>query len=76
VHGNIDLFQIVRALHSASSFTRRLNGRQKKGDQNSNDRNYNQKFNKGKGSYIAPPPILTFFIINLTFQKSKKHWKP
>jgi len=67
------LLDIVRALHPASRFTGRLNRRQQKRDQNSNNRNDDEKFNKGKSSLIATPPILTFislFMEQLSFQKN------
>jgi hypothetical protein len=42
------LFEMVCALHSSCRLAGGLNSRQKDSDQNSNDRNYYQKFNKCK----------------------------
>jgi hypothetical protein len=43
-----NLFQIVRALHTSSRFTRRLNGRKEKPDQDTDDRDNDQQFDQGK----------------------------
>jgi len=53
-----DLFEIVGTLHSPCRFSRGLNGRQKKSNQDTDDRDDDKKFNKGKTAeavYIAPP---------------------
>ena len=42
------LLQIVRALHTPRRFPSRLNRREKQPDQNTDDRNHDQQFNKGK----------------------------
>jgi len=53
-----DLLKMVRTLHPSRRFTSRLDCRQKKRNQNSDDRNDNKKFNESKGMYFAPPPYL------------------
>lgn len=60
VQGKGKLPDLVRALHPASRFTSRLNGRKQKGDQNPDDRNNDEEFDQCKGFYITPPLILTF----------------
>ena len=42
------LLQMIRALHAARCFTRRLNRRQEERDQYPNDGDHHQKFNKGE----------------------------
>jgi hypothetical protein len=44
------LLDMVGTLHSPRRFTSRLNGRQKKGDQNADDRNNDKKFDERKAS--------------------------
>ena len=43
-----DLTEIIRARHSASSFTGLLDSWEKQGNQHTNDGNYHQKFDEGK----------------------------
>lgn len=43
-----ELLEVIGALHTSRSFTRRLNGRKKKADQNTNNGNDDQEFDKGK----------------------------
>jgi hypothetical protein len=45
-----DLFLFVGTRRTPCGFTSGLNGRQKKGDQNADDRNDNEKFDKGKSA--------------------------
>jgi len=49
VDGKGDLLQMVIACHTSCGFSRCLNRRQEKGDQHSDNRNDNEKFNKRKG---------------------------
>ena len=53
-----DLFQVVRALHTARRFARRLNRRKKKTDQNTDNGDNDEKFDKRKTAFtlFAPPP--------------------
>jgi len=51
-----ELLEVVGALHSPCGFAGGLNGRQKKGDQNTDDRDDDEKFNKSKTTWFAPPP--------------------
>ena len=48
LRGQHDLLQVVRALHTAGRFTRRLNGGQEQTDQDADDRDNDQKFDQGK----------------------------
>ena len=48
LRGQHDLLQIVRALHTASRFTRRLNGGQEQTDQDSDDRDNDQELDESK----------------------------
>ena len=43
-----NLLEIVGALHTASGFTRSLNGGEKQTDEDTNDRDNDEEFNKGK----------------------------
>jgi len=47
LRGQTDLFQLVRALHTTRRLAGRLNGRKKKTDQNTDDRDNDQQFDKG-----------------------------
>ena len=49
MNGQTDLLEIVRALHTTRGFACGLYGRQQKSDQNTDDRDDDKKFNKGKG---------------------------
>ena len=44
------LLEVVRALHTTSGFTRRLNGGKKQADQNADDRDDDQQFDEGKSA--------------------------
>jgi hypothetical protein len=61
-----NLLEIVGALHPSSRFASGLNGGQQECDQNSDDRNNNEKFNEGKSLYFAPPPQFNTFLFHTT----------
>ena len=46
------LLQIVRAFHASSRLTSRLNGREKKADQDADDRDNDQQLDKGEALAI------------------------
>jgi len=56
-----DLLLLVRTSHSSGGFACRLDGRQQKSDEHSDNRNDDEKFDKGEG-IVAPqafaPPIV------------------
>jgi hypothetical protein len=55
VQRHADLVQVVRALPAPGRFAGRLNGRQKQGDQDPNNGDYDQKLDEGKpGKTLAP----------------------
>jgi len=51
-----EVFEVIGARHSPCRLARRLNGRQKKRNQNSDYRDDDQKLNESKSVYIATPP--------------------
>jgi hypothetical protein len=53
VHGQADLLQIVDALDAPRGFTRRLNGRQQKRDQNRNDGDDDQELDQSEAGSTA-----------------------
>ena len=52
------LLYLISALHTARGLARSLNGRKKKTDQNTDDRDNDQQFYEGK-AVIIPPPVIT-----------------
>ncbi|GAA4429014.1 hypothetical protein GCM10023155_20050 [Bremerella cremea] len=53
MQGDADLLQLIAARHTTGRFTSLLHGGQKQGDQNSDDRDHNKKFNEREA---AGPP--------------------
>jgi len=54
MHGQSELLQIIRTLHSPCGFTGCLHCRQKKGNQHSDDCDDNKKFNESEGNSLLP----------------------
>jgi len=59
------LLGVVGTLHASRRFAGCLNSRQQKSDQNTNDRDDDEKFKKGESTYFSPPPILTILLFLL-----------
>jgi hypothetical protein len=47
------LFEVICTTHSSSGFAGCLDGRQEKGDEHSDNRNDNEKFDKGKSGVVS-----------------------
>ncbi len=58
--GESELFEIIRALHTPCGLAGCLYGRQKQGDQYTDDGNNHQKLHESKSSTVStqiPPPL-------------------
>jgi hypothetical protein len=76
--GQPELFQVVRALHTTGGFASGLNGREKQTDQNTDDRDDDQKFDKGEalaftlGGHERSPKYITYSKLSASFEKRLK----
>jgi len=49
MHGNANLFQMISTLHTSSGFPCGLYGRQKQGDEHTDNRNHDEQFDEREG---------------------------
>ena len=61
VNSDTNLLEVIGTLHTPCRFPGRLNRRQKKGNQNTNDGNNDQKFHQGKSRQFAGISICSLF---------------